>query len=115
MTGPEEHSKNQVLAGEQLWQEATGFEWQDPVPRENPPNGSLGIVQVLSTAQFFLELSRKSPERQFGDRSKSFLLHNSFSNSLANPPNASLGIVQVSTIYALLSSVWSSVLMEPNK
>jgi hypothetical protein len=32
MIGLEELSRNQVLGGEQLWQEATSFLWQDPVP-----------------------------------------------------------------------------------
>ena len=44
---------------------------------ENPPNGSLGIVQVLSKTQRPFKL-------------------------LSNPPNGSLGIVQVRPIYLLL-------------
>ena len=37
----------------------------------NPPHGSAGIVQVLSTNSDLVERC-KSPKRQFGDRSSPF-------------------------------------------
>src|SRR6476660_2777792 len=97
----------------------------------NPPNGSLGIVQVLTTDDGSAQEWSESPKRQFGDRSSPHYrrwfcarmvgipqtaVWGSFKSSLQttvlrkngrNPPNGSLGIVQVLTTDDGSAQEWS--------